>query len=195
MKKKVIAAALASAALLATAPFAHAAAGDTVLRAKVINIDPSTSSNIPGLDVDDKVTVEFGLTYFLSPNWAVDFGIANAKHDVKLGGADIGTTKIWPVNLTAQYHFLPGAALQPYVGAGVNYTRFSSVNILGGAVNLDKNSFGPVIQAGFDWPINNQLSLNVDVKKIWIDTDVSGAAVGGLDIDPVVYGVGIGYRF
>jgi outer membrane protein len=193
--KKTFTVALATAAVALGAPVVHAATGDTVLRAKIINIDPSTSSSIPGLDVDNELTAELGLTYFLSPNWAMDLGVTTAKHDVTLNGAGIGTTKIWPVNVIAQYHFLPGAMFQPYVGAGVNYTRFSSVNILGGAIDLDKNSFGPVIQAGFDWPINNQLSLNVDVKKVWIDTDVSGAAAGGLDIDPVVYGVGIGYRF
>lgn len=193
--KKAFTVALATAAVALGAPVVHAAAGDAVLRAKIIKIDPSTSSSIPGLDVDHEYTAELGLTHFLSPNWAMDLGVATAKHDVTLNGAGIGKTRIWPVNVIAQYHFLPGEMLQPYLGAGVNYTRFSSVNILGGAIGLKRDSFGPVIQAGFDWPINNQLSLNVDVKEVWIDTDLSGAAVGGLDIDPVVYGAGIGYRF
>ena len=127
--------------------------------------------------------------------WALDVGITTAKHDITLGGAAIGTTKILPINVIAQYHFAPGGNLRPYVGAGVNYTNFSDVNILGGAVSLDSSSFGPVVQAGLDWAFADKWMLNVDLKKVWISTDASGAASGGVDIDPLVYGIGVGYRF
>jgi outer membrane protein len=35
------------------------------------------------------------------------------------------------------------------------------------------------------------------VKKVYIRTDVyaSGSSVGRLRVDPVLYGVGVGYRF
>ena len=50
---------------------------------------------------------------------------------------------------------------------------------------------------GFDIPLTKQLSLNFDVKKVYIKTDVySGdVKVGTFKVDPVLVGVGLGYRF
>ena len=193
--KKSFTAALAMLAIAGAAASAHAAQGDLVLRLKAINIDPDASSDIAGLDVDDKAAAEVGITYFFKPNWAVDFGITTAEHEIALNGAKIGDTRIVPINVTAQYHFMPNAKVRPYVGAGVNYTRFSDVNILGGAVDLDSDSFGPVVQAGVDWALTDQWMVNLDVKKLWIGTDASGAASGGVDVDPWVYGIGVGFKF
>jgi len=192
---KSLAAALTALAIVGVAPSAQAAQGDLVVRLKAINIDPDASSDIAGLDVDDQATAEIGLTYFFRPQWAVDVGITTAKHDITLNGARIGDTQILPINVTAQYHFMPNGKIRPYVGAGLNYTRFSDVNILGGAVDLDSDSFGPVVQAGLDWALTDQWMVNFDVKKIWISTDASGAASGGVDVDPWVYGVGVGFKF
>jgi outer membrane protein len=192
---KPLATTLAVLAIASVAWPAHAAQGDFVARLKAINIDPDASSDIPGLDVNDKATAEIGLTYFFRPQWAVDFGITTAKHDITLGGAEIGSTRILPINVTGQYHFIPDGKIRPYVGAGLNYTRFSDVDVLGGAVDLDKNSFGPVVQAGVDWAVTDRVMVNFDVKKVWISTDASGAASGGVDVDPWVYGVGVGVKF
>jgi outer membrane protein len=185
----------AMSALVLSAPVLHAAPGDNIARLKVINIHPDVDSDVAGLDVDDKTTAEIGITHFLTSNWALDLGLSLAKHDVKLNGNNAGSTKIMPVNLTAQYHFMPDGTWRPYVGAGVNYTHFSDVNIQGGSVNLEKDRFGPVIQAGLDVPISESWSVNADVKKIWLSTDVSGAASGSVDLDPWIFGVGIGYKF
>lgn len=192
---KSTAAVLAMFAIASAVPPAVAAEGDIVFRARAINIDPDTSSDIPGLDVDSQATAEIGLTYFLRPQWAVDFGITTAEHDITLNGARIGETRILPINITGQYHFQPNAKIRPYIGAGLNYTRFSDVSILGGAIDLDDDSFGPVLQAGVDWALTDKVSLNFDVKKIWISTDASGAASGKVDIDPLVYGIGLGVKF
>jgi outer membrane protein len=192
---KFLAAALAALAIAGLVAPAGAAQGDLVVRLRAINIDPDASSDIAGLDVDDKAAAEVGLTYFFRPQWAVDFGITTAEHDITLGGARIGSTRILPINITGQYHFMPGAKFRPYVGAGLNYTRFSDVEILGGAVDLDSDSFGPVVQAGVDWALSDKVVINFDVKKMWIRTDASGAASGGVDVDPWVYGIGVGFKF
>ena len=47
----------------------------------------------------------------------------------------------------------------------------------------------------FDVPLGKSFLLNADVKKIWLNTDVSGAANGTIDLDPWVYALGIGFRF
>lgn len=110
--------------------------------------------------------------------------------------SDIGTLKHLPPTLTAQYHFLPTGTLRPYVGAGINYTNFSSVD-LPGSFNVKRGSFGWALQAGVDVKLTDKLFLNVDVKKVQIHADVTnaGAAVGTLKVDPVLVGIGIGYRF
>jgi outer membrane protein len=187
--------AAAMSALILSAPVLHAAPGDNVARLKVINIHPDVDSDVGGLDVDDKTTAEIGITHFVTENWAVDLGISVAKHDVTLSGNGAGSTKLMPVNVLAQYHFQPEGTWRPYVGAGLNYTHFSDVDIQGGAVGLEKDRFGPVIQAGLDVPIDNAWSFNADVKKVWLSTDASGAASGNVDIDPWVFGVGVGYKF
>ena len=78
------------------------------------------------------------------------------------------------------------------MGAGVNYTRFSSVKLPAG-LDVKRNSWGGALQVGFDYALDKNWSLNVDVKKVYIDTDVRG--VGTFKVDPVLFGVGVGYRF
>jgi outer membrane protein len=77
----------------------------------------------------------------------------------------------------------------------VNYTKVSGVAL--GALTLDSSSTGAAMQVGVDFPIDKKWSLNVDVKKVYIKTDVySGStSLGTLKLDPTLLGVGVGYRF
>ncbi len=191
--KKTLGIVLAAGAMAVSMTTVFAATGESIVRLKGIQVDPDVSSNIPGLDVDRAFGGEVGFTGFLSDNWAIDVGVGTAKHDVTVGGADLGTTKILPVNVMLQYHFLPDAGFRPYIGGGGNYTRFYEVRTTG--VDVDRDTYGPVAQAGFDVPLGERVLLNFDVKKIWLDTDVRGAANGNLELDPWVYGVGLGLKF
>ena len=126
--------------------------------------------------------------------------LATRQHDITSAGAPIGDVSLLPPTLTLQYHFAPdSASFRPYVGAGVNYTRFYDINLLGGAATVNNSSWGGALQIGADFPINKTFFLNVDVKKIWIDTDVkltaTGATVANFDINPVIIGVGLGMKF
>jgi outer membrane protein len=40
-------------------------------------------------------------------------------------------------------------------------------------LKVKKNSYGPALQIGADFPISKSFFVNVDVKKIWMKTDVS----------------------
>ena len=86
--------------------------------------------------------------------------------------------------------------MRPYAGIGLNYTRFSSVKLPAG-VDIDRNSFGAALQVGVDIPLQKNLYLNLDVKKVFIKTDVSlaGSKIGTFKVDPVLVGVGLGWRF
>jgi hypothetical protein len=52
------------------------------------------------------------------------------------------------------------------------------------------------LQAGFDVKLNRNWSINVDVKKVQIRSDVymAGEQISRVKPDPVLIGVGLGYR-
>jgi outer membrane protein len=95
-----------------------------------------------------------------------------------------------------QYHFTDMTGFKPYVGAGVNYTHFSGVSLPPG-ISMDSHSWGTVFQVGMDIPLDRNWSINLDVKKAYIRSDIyaDGVSAGRLRVDPMLYGVGLGYKF
>jgi len=198
MKKLCIALAVAALAPVAMAQ----SAGDIVVRARAVYLDAANKDTVAITDVsiNSKWLPEVDFTYYVTPNFAAELILTYPqKQDVSstAHGGFIGTLKHLPPTLTAQYHVTGLGAIKPYVGAGVNYTRFSSVNLLNGALSVEKNSFGLAYQAGVDYAIDKQWSLNLDVKKVQIRTDLSLGAtnLGTLKVDPTLIGIGLGYKF
>ena len=188
---------------------------------------------IPGdVDIDDSFVPELDISYFLNDNIAFELILGVTPHDVTAtdvvvpGGAtldgedlelgDVGLGDVWllPPTLTAQYHFTNFGSFKPYVGAGVNYTIFFDESAGATADSIDYDaSFGGALQAGFDYDLDGEAggwALNVDVKKVWITTDVTVDLSTALspvtpldevfvdtevDINPWIVGVGAGYRF
>jgi outer membrane protein len=193
-------AAMASACMLASgaAQAQDFAAGSVLVRARAVHMDSANKDSTGlGLAINNKTLPEVDFSYFFSKHIAAELILTvPQKHTLTSNGTAIGSLRHLPPTLTVQYHFdAPG--FKPYVGAGLNYTRFSSVNILGGAADVKRNSFGPALQVGVDIPLTNTLYLNVDVKKMLIRTDVSagGVKLGKFKADPLLVGVGLGWRF
>lgn len=197
MKKQVLAAALLC-TLTVGAMAQQAKEGPWMVRARAVQLNSANGDSTGlGLTLNDKVIPEVDFTYFYDKNWAAELILTvPQKHTLRSFGADIGTLKHLPPTLTVQYHFDAGS-FKPYVGAGLNYTRFSSVNILSGGATIEKDSVGGAFQAGVDVPLGGNLYLNVDVKKVYIQTDVyaGGAKAGVFKVDPLLVGVGLGWRF
>jgi outer membrane protein len=194
-----LAAALAlGAAGAASAQAAATADGPWLVRVRAVNLQSDNGDTTGlGLSINDKTIPEVDVSYFFTPQIAAELVLTvPQKHTLSSNGTAIGTLKHLPPTLLVQYHFAPGAAVRPYVGAGVNYTRFSSVNLPAG-VDIDRSSVGWALQAGVDIPLSRQLSLNFDVKKLRLRTDVTagGAGIGTFKVDPVLVGVGLGWRF
>ena len=206
MMKKTLLAAAALCALTSGAAMAqnYPQDGKWMVRARAVHLD-SANKDSTGLDlsVNNKMIPELDISYFFTPNFAAELILTYPqKHDVRAGGAEIGSLKHLPPPLLAQYHFTNLGAFKPYVGAGINYTRFSSVKFdpaVDAALNpsVKKNSFGPALQIGFDYALDKNWSINFDVKKVYIKTDVRsfGTKVGTFKVDPLLVGVGLGYRF
>jgi len=177
-----------------------------------------------GVEVDSDTIPELDITYMITPHWGVELILGYSEHTVSgnktVGSAisanafatgtnkDVIDTKVLPPTLLLQYHFAPNSNIRPYVGAGINYTYFfdekvpgsSAVAGAGDSIDLD-SSWGFAVQAGVDVSINDDWFVNADVKYIDIDTEAhfTDTALGKLsinaDIDPVVWGVGVGRRF
>jgi outer membrane protein len=141
LMKRLLALTIASAAL--AVPSAFAADGPWMVRVRAVNLDMTNKSDaIPALAVpsdairaSDKTIPEVDISYFITKNIAAELILTvPQKHGVEvtqsaIGAFKAGTFRHLPPTLTLQYHFLPDGQFRPYVGAGVNYTRFSSVNL------------------------------------------------------------------
>ncbi|MEW6098926.1 MAG: OmpW family outer membrane protein [Pseudomonadota bacterium] len=198
MKAKYSLLALVAAASFASLGAQAAEPSPWLVRVRAVNLD-SANKDSTGLDlsVNDKVIPEVDVSYFFTPNLAAELILTYPqKHDVRAGGTKIGSLKHLPPTLTVQYHFDGMGAFKPYVGAGLNYTRFSNVDLPAG-VTIDKDSFGLALQVGADYEISKNVYLNLDVKKVQIRTDVKagGAKLGTFKVDPLLVGVGVGFRF
>jgi outer membrane protein len=214
MKSTKIMAALIGAAIMvgSVTPAAVAKdAGDILVRLRGIAVVPDAGGTATGIggdaDIDNAYVPELDFSYFFTENIAAELILATTKHDVTMKGSSLGDAAlgdVWllPPTLTLQYHFTPKSDFSPYIGAGVNYTMFyNDGGSRNGAVNSVKyeDAFGLALQAGIDYKLDERWSLNFDVKKIFLETDVkvNGGAIraNNVNIDPWIFGVGVGYRF
>ena len=207
MKKAVLAIIAITAGMLAGQAFAQSQdnAGNWLVRARAVHIDPADKSDpVAGSGAADRIGVEnrtipeIDISYFFTPHFAAELVLTYPqKHEVYLDGQSIGTFKHLPPSLMAQYHFTPDKTVSPYVGLGVTWTTFSKNRLLDGQGSLEHDSFGLAAQAGVDFKLDRNWSLNVDVKKVQIRSDVliGGVKASKVKVDPVLFGVGIGYRF
>lgn len=200
MTKKIIALAV----LAAASTVAAAAEGPLLVRVRAIHLDSANKDTTGlGLTVNNKTIPEIDFSYFVTPNIAAELVLTvPQKHTLSAGGAEIGSLKHLPPTLSLQYHFAPEATFRPYVGLGVNYTNFSGVQFAPAVVtalgpNIKRSSWGLSAQIGADIEISKGTYLNIDVKKVKIGTDVSskGTKVGTFKVDPMLVGVGLGWRF
>lgn len=200
---------LCVAALLATVIPARASDsvdGPWLLKLGAHDVDPkSDNGQLSGgslsARVGSSVRPTATLEYLFMPELGVELIAAwPFEHDVKLNGALAATTRELPPTLSFQYHFTPGGAVSPFIGIGLNYTRFFDVDergpLTGTRVDLS-NSFGFAAHAGLDFRLADRWLAGVDMRWINIETDarVNGSKVGTVTVNPLVYGVYAGYRF
>ena len=212
MKKMLILAALAATLVAATPQKADDS--PWMVRVRGVGVEPANKSDaIPALEISASDTIhvssktipEVDFSYFFTDNWSAELILTvPQQHTVTQANVGaLGTFKELPPTLTAQYHFLPKAAVNPYLGVGLNLTLISDVNLaVPGAsplpLKLSSSSVGVAGQAGVDIQVAPKWFLNLDVKYVQIKSDVklaNGTKVSAVQVNPMLYGVGIGYRF
>ncbi len=169
----------------------------------LVTTDGSTAGgplNLPkdAISIEDKLIPEFDIGYQINDHWAFELVLTiPQEHDVKLNGGEIGDFKHLPPTLMVKY--MPGewAGFTPYVGAGVNFTLIFDENLPSG-LKLDTYSIGPAVQVGVDYALSDTWSLNFDVKRVMLRTDVStggGTELSRLDLDPWLFAIGVRRAF
>lgn len=167
--------------------------------------------------ISNDTQLGLNFAYMLTDHWGVELLAATPfSHDVSISGTAVpgdadgklGSFKHLPPTLSAVYYPLDSkSAFQPYVGAGINYTWFfdESVSSDAKARGFDgmkiKNSWGWAAQVGADYMLTDKLMLNAQIRYIDIDTtayashSTLGRAKVDVDVEPLVYMVGLGYKF
>lgn len=208
-------------ALLSLTAHAHRE-GDWILRAGAAVVDPDESSDaldtaaagtLPGtgVGVDSGSALGITVAYMLTDRIGIELLAATPfEHDVSATGVvgNLGSVQHLPPTFSVQYYFLPGSAIRPYVGVGINYTTFFNEELSGeaksalGASNLElDDSVGFAAQMGVDWLLGDKWLLNAAVWRIDLDTTATldTTAVGrvktDISLDPWVYMIGLGYKF
>lgn len=231
MRKTLFAA--SALALAIAAPLAHAhQAGDIIVRAGAVTVDPREDSSnlkddsgpIPGTaaTLDSNTQLGLNFAYMVTDKIGVELLAATPfTHTVGLKGVDsalgapAGTidgsfaeVTHLPPTLSAVYYPLHGnAAFKPYLGAGLNYTVFFDEKLESRqkdngfkSISLD-SSLGLAFQVGVDYMLSDTLMINAQVRYIDIATtatvtdDWGDKTTVDVDVDPMVYMVGLGYKF
>jgi outer membrane protein len=193
-----------------SAPPVGKQAGTIMIRVRAIGVIPLNSSSsisvIGGqVNATAQAAPEADFSYFFTDNIAVELIAATTRHNVSasntaIGHVDVGSVWALPPTLTLQYHFFPHERFSPYIGAGINATFFYGAHPAGPPVTdvTFSNNVGAAIQAGVDYNIGGHWFANFDVKQIFLNTTASingGAIKAHTALNPLVVGMGIGYRF
>jgi outer membrane protein len=199
-------------------------AGDFIVRAGAAMVDTQESSGTispatirPAGEVGIDNDVQLGLTgtYMVTDNIGIELLAATPfTHTITLEGDSAGlgslaTSKHLPPTVSLQYFFNNDSSFTPYIGAGVNYTMMLETEITGNgeavlgslgitdtSVEAD-DSVGLSLQAGLDMALTDNIILGAAVWYMDIETEieVANAVTVGLDIDPWVYMLSVGYKF
>lgn len=185
--------------------------GDWIVTGRITDVSSSADDSIftsagadTGLnvDVEHDIMPTLGFTYFLTDNISVEAILGATQHQIRAQGGttDVAVHETWvlPPVVTLQYRPMPEARVSPYVGAGVNYMLFfDGKDQSGFTVDLE-DGFGYALQAGADIAVTGPWTLNLDVKKVWFDTEATvngGALTSDVNLDPWVVSVGFGRKF
>lgn len=209
MRKTLFTASVLAMAL--AAPFAQAfEAGDIIVRAGAVTVDPHEDSDdifvgalntsVAGTKatLDSNTQLGLNFAYMVTNNIGIELLAATPfSHDVGVAGmpgafaglnGKLGDLKHLPPTLSVIYYPLDSRSVfQPYAGVGINYTWFFDTKLTDAAEakgfsGLDlKDSVGLAGQIGADYMLTDNVMLNAQVR--YIDIDTTGTThFGGNDV-------------
>lgn len=222
----IIKSTLLASILIAGCSWAHQP-GDIIIRAGLTTVvanDESGHVNVNGVgdvgmavEVNNNTQLGLNFVYLFDSHYAIEVLAATPfSHDItltntsdnalELGDAKLANTKQLPPTISVLYYFNSAGAVQPYIGAGLNYTVFFDEQFVSDReaqsfteLKLD-DSFGVAVQAGFDYSINDNMLVNASLRYIDIDTEANFGVLDttakvSTEIDPWVFSLMLGYKF
>lgn len=173
--------------------------------------------NVPNgeVRVDDRWTLGIDVDYMITRNLALDIQLdTTSKHEVEGAGSLSGLGKILdarvlPPAAILNYHFFADKRYRPYLGAGIGYAFFFDEDVKGsledviGDARLDmEDTVFYVAQAGIDVDLTDRWFINAVFKATRMESRAKVDSNDGttklrvdVNIDPFIYGIGVGYRF
>jgi outer membrane protein len=206
MSRRIAPLALALALAGLASPVFAQQAGEWTISVGAHQVNPkSDNGSLAGgtvpIEVDSDVRPTITAEYFVRDNLGIEVLAAwPFEHDINVPGVGrVGSTKHLPPTVSLQYHFGQGT-VKPFIGAGINYTRFFSTETTGVLAGTDlelDDSIGLAAHVGIDFEVGERGSIRVDARWMDIDTDakINGVDVGTVEIDPLVYGVAYVFKF
>jgi outer membrane protein len=220
-------------ALTCLAVAAQAQAQSTIVKLGVLRYDTSSKSSgivtsppLPALagsdaSTGDATTLLLVFERTLTPHFSVELALgipprikaqatgpleaflaANGLSREVLSAKNVSPT------LLANYNFgAPGDTWRPYVGAGLNYTRFAGKRSSLPTTSLKmSDSWGLALQAGVNYALDRQWGLFASVARVDVKSDVTAVATipgvpvpvsvtTSIDFRPWTYQAGASYRF
>ncbi|MCK7545683.1 outer membrane beta-barrel protein [Marinobacter bryozoorum] len=171
-----------TAGLLAAGSAQAYQAGDIIVRAGAVTVDPNESSDHVSLagsgladegwevGVDSDTQLGLSATWMMTDSFALSLLAATPfQHNLYGSGslpkaADLGSTKHLPPTLTLQYYPLHSShKIQPYIGVGVNYTIFfeeETSDTLTGAVD---NYLGGGVVSSTDMDLDDSFGVAAEI--------------------------------
>jgi outer membrane protein len=177
----------------------------------------------PGLNVRNPSVDTLYIAYMrrLSPHFDAELtlGVPPLTRSVAKGPATVGSvpyngqtiaTVRWlaPSLLLKYYLFSPSAMFRPYLGVGVNYTKFDSRQVTaagdaisGGPTSLSLPvSVGPVGTVGLSWHALDRVVVNLSGSASWVNSRLTTNTAGiertsHVEFNPRAIVLAVGYQF
>lgn len=139
------------------------------------------------IDVGDADTIGFGYVYRFNPTWSIEAAVGVPPTHKVYGrgfiepfGQILSVKQVAPT-VFMNYHFSPllGGKILPFVGAGLNFTRFTDIRSTasgnaasGGPTSTTlKDSLGLAVHVGVTVPLGGRWSFVATVAHADVQTD------------------------
>jgi outer membrane protein len=157
-------------------------------------------------EVGNATTVIFVYERMFTPSVGVELVVgipptikAQASGSVAFLGEVLSVKNVSPTLLLNYHFFKPDDTFRPYVGAGINYTRFTDIkSSIAPDVSMG-SSTGLALQAGIQYKIDNDWGLFASIGAIQVKSKI--VAVGAtvltttVDFRPITYSAGVSRQF
>jgi outer membrane protein W len=179
-------------------------------------IDPSGSristnagGQVSGTNFDSGVGAGIRAEYHFSNRFGVEIGVLGTVNvDVSVGspggtfGSNVAVSSFTPVTLGFNVHLTPDRPVDLYVGPLLALSNYGKVDVSTGmgtattTVSIDNDvGYGAIL--GLDLPLGDHGWLvQANLRYIVTEMKDSGGAISfSGDFNPVIFSVGLGYRF